>query len=200
MRKFLIITVVLAGLLIWGCFRDEAKNYISEIGGIPAKNTIVDKAKKDDIKDGKKPSVLPGKTETLIVYRAASDGSEALIAEKVQVAKNSKPNPEQALIALCSTKPQNEKFANVIPVGTKVLGLTIEEDGTAVANFSKELGKRGQGSYDEMMAVYAIVNTLTEYPEIKQVQILIEGKKRVVLGSHMDIEEPIKRNSTLFKK
>lgn len=196
MRKFLITIVVLAGLLVWGCFKDNVKDYLPEIGGKPAANTVV----KQDSKDTKKPvEPVPAK-EKLVVYRASSEGTEELLPEVVVVNKSGKPGPEQALIALCSTKPQSGKYADVIPVGTKVLGLTVQKDGTAVANFSKELGRRGQGSYNEMMAVYAIVNTLTEYPEIKQVQILIEGEKRIMLGSHMDIEEPIKRNSTLFKK
>lgn len=83
---------------------------------------------------------------------------------------------------------------DVIPIGTKVLGLKIDEQGTAYANFSKELCKHGQGSYGEMMLCYAITNTLTEFPEIKRVQILIEGKKVTSISGHMDLEEPLIRN------
>ena len=54
------------------------------------------------------------------------------------------------------------------------------------------------GSYDEMMLCYAITNTLTEFPEIKRVQILIEGKKVITLSGHMDIEDPLTRNTTLL--
>ena len=83
---------------------------------------------------------------------------------------------------------------DVIPIGTKVLGLKIDEQGTAYANFSKELCTHGQGSYGEMMLCYAITNTLTEFPEIKRVQILIEGKKVTTISGHMDLEEPLLRN------
>ena len=41
---------------------------------------------------------------------------------------------------------------------------------------------------------YAITNTLTEFPEIKRVQILIEGKKVTTISGHMDVEEPMIRN------
>lgn len=87
---------------------------------------------------------------------------------------------------------------DVVPIGTKVLSLKIDKDGTAYADFSKELAKKGQGSYGELMLCYAITNTLTEFKEIKRVQILVEGKKRILLGSHMDIEEPLERNKTLL--
>ena len=60
--------------------------------------------------------------------------------------------------------------------------------------------RRDKGSYGEMMLCYAITNTLTEFPEIKRVQILIEGKKAITLSGHMDIEDPLTRNTTYCKK
>ena len=76
--------------------------------------------------------------------------------------------------------------------------IVMEDNGTAYADFSKELLKKEQGSYEQMMAVYAIVNTLTEYKEVKRVQILVEGDK--VVSGHLDLEEPIVRNTTLLPK
>lgn len=111
---------------------------------------------------------------------------------------NGKSLPENALIALVTTKPQDAKMDDVVPIGTKVRSLKIEQDGTAYADFTCELAKKGQGSYGEMMLCYAITNTLTEFPEIKRVQILIEGKKAITLSGHMDIEDPLTRNTTLL--
>ena len=87
---------------------------------------------------------------------------------------------------------------DVVPIGVKVRSLKIDKDGTAYADFSKELAKRGQGSYGEMMLCYAIVNTLTEFPEIKRVQILVEGEKVISLSGHMDVEDPLMRNTDLL--
>lgn len=101
--------------------------------------------------------------------------------------------------ALVSTKPQDGKMMDVIPVGTKVRSLKIA-NGVATADFSKELAKKGMGSYDEMMLCYAITNTLTEFPEIKKVQILVEGKKVITLSGHMDLEDPLTRNKSLLTK
>ena len=49
-----------------------------------------------------------------------------------------------------------------------------------------------------MMLTYAIVNTLTEFPEIKRVQILVEGKPVTSISGHMDLTEPLTRNETLL--
>ena len=50
------------------------------------------------------------------------------------------------------------------------------------------------------MLTYAIVNTLTEFPEVKKGQILGEGKKILSFNGHMDLEEPLSRNMTLLPK
>ena len=134
------------------------------------------------------------KQQSFIVYRAAADGREKLLPEKFTINDNGKSAAENALIALVSTKPQDVSMEDVFPIGTKVLSLRVDEKGTAYADFSKELTKKGQGSYGEMMICYAIANTLTEFPNIKRVQILVEGKKVTTLNGHIDVEEPLIRN------
>lgn len=177
MRRIIYVLVLLSCITLFaGCTKENAK---------------------DDSKDVPK-QVLIKEKQSFTVYRAAADGSEILLPERLQVEDNGKPIWENALLALVSTKPQDAKFDDVVPIGTKVLGISIKDE-IAQANFSKELAKKEQGSYQEMMLVYAIVNTLTEFPEIKKVQILVEGKKVLSLSGHMDIEEPLSRNTTLLK-
>ena len=74
------------------------------------------------------------------------------------------------------------------------------KDGIAYVNFSKEVSKKTMGSYEATMFIGSIVNSLTELPEIKAVQILIEGKKKVMYCGVLDIEEPLARNESLLKK
>lgn len=135
--------------------------------------------------------------QRFIVYRAAADGSELLLPEQFVIEDNGRPAIENALQNLVGTKPRDAKFDDVVPIGTRVLSLRVE-DGVAYADFSKELAQKRQGSYEEMMLVYAIVNTLTEFPEVKKVQILVEGRKVVSLSGHMDVETPLTRNLTLL--
>ena len=142
----------------------------------------------------------PPKQISFTLYRSAADGSEKLIPEKFTMTDNGKTLPENALLALVGAKPQSTKFEDVIPHGTRVLSFSITPEGTALANFSKEIVKNGQGSYNEVMMTGAIVNTLTEFPEVKQVQILVEGKKVITLGGHLDVEDPLKRNESLLQK
>ena len=174
MRKLILLMLLLCAVIASGC------------------------SEKEDAKNAKIAVVQEKKDISFIVYRAASDGSEKLLPEKITMKDNGKSLPENALIALVTTKPQDAKMDDVVPIGTKVRSLKIEQDGTAYADFTRELAKKGQGSYGEMMLCYAITNTLTEFPEIKRVQILIEGKKAITLSGHMDIEDPLTRNTTLL--
>lgn len=175
MKKLVLLLLLFSSFIFAGCSQENAKTEA------PKPNAVTNVVKETEV----------------VLYRAASDGSEKLLPEKVMVKHEDKNLPEKTLSALCSTKPQKAIYDDVIPIGTKVLSLKIE-NGLATADFSKELAKKGQGSYEEMMVVYAIVNTLTEFPEIKRVQILVEGQKRIMLGSHMDIEDPLTRNTTLL--
>ncbi len=178
MKKLILLMLLLCAVIVSGC---------SETLPAPKNET--------------KPVVnveTQAKDIKFIVYRAASDGSEKLLPETITMKDNGKSLPENALIALVTTKPQDAKMDDVVPIGTKVLSLKIDKDGTAYADFSKELAKKGQGSYGEMMLCYAITNTLTEFKEIKRVQILVEGKKVITLSGHMDIEDPLTRNKTLL--
>ena len=171
MKKLVLLVLLLCAVMIQGC--DFGKKEPAQPVQPP----------KQEIKQ-----------QSFIVYRASADGREKLLPEKFTINDNGKSVAENALIALVSTKPQDARMEDVIPIGTKVLSLKVDDKGTAYADFSKELCKHGQGSYGEMMLCYAITNTLTEFPEIKRVQILIEGKKVTTISGHMDLEEPLLRN------
>ena len=96
--------------------------------------------------------------------------------------------------------PKNTELWAVIPQATKVKSVIVK-DRTAYADFSEEIVKSGfGGSSREVLAVGAIVNTLTEFPEVERVQILVEGKKVNTLFCHVDISEPLGRSVAIIKE
>ena len=50
-----------------------------------------------------------------------------------------------------------------------------------------------------MLLVAAIVDTLTEFPDIQKVQILVNGKKVDTIAGHMDTGEPLSRSEKVIK-
>lgn len=150
--------------------------------------------------------VMPEKTaavevqkHTVTVYRVPADGGEKLYAEKVSVEGEEEQLPLLALQALISTKPQSDKLINAFPQGLKILSLTVDK-GVAVVNLSKEIYNIEAGSYTEMMLTAAITNTLTEFPQIKKVNFLIEGEKKGSIKGHIDLLDAFERNTDIIAK
>jgi spore germination protein GerM len=95
-----------------------------------------------------------------------------------------------------------EGLASAIPAGTTVRGVFRGARGEMYVDLSPEAssGHRG-GSLDEALAVYAIVNAITtNLPDVKTVQILVDGKEVDSLAGHIDLREPLTKSDTWVRK
>ena len=74
--------------------------------------------------------------------------------------------------------------------GMRLNALYLDSSGAAYVDLSATApGGDGKGSaWDEILAVHAIVNTLTQnFEDIKQVHILVDGKEAQTLAGHIDM-------------
>lgn len=81
-----------------------------------------------------------------------------------------------------------------IPQGVVLREVFLDpSQGDAYVDFSGELIRNHPGgSQTEALTVFSIVNTLTlNFPQIKKVQILIEGKEMETLAGHIFIQDPL---------
>lgn len=84
-----------------------------------------------------------------------------------------------------------------IPTGTRLLNIYIQ-NGICFVDFSEEfIANHSGGSSGELMTLYSITNTLTEYPTVKGVQILVEGQSGRTLGNII-LDRPLNRNTSLI--
>ena len=184
----LLMLVLLLGLT--GCEPTEKltgkKGEVKDVTGQKDPVTVV-------VKD---PNPL---TKEFVVYRVQKNGEEILIPEKVRYAAGKKSREEGALDALIHTDPVSKQLMNLFPPGTDVRSVKVEGD-TATVDFNQNFASQGQGSFTERMMVNAVVCTLTEFPEIKKVKFLVEGKDIDTISGHMDLLEPLKRNPDVLKK
>ena len=133
-------------------------------------------------------------TEEIKVYFSDSQG-QYLMTESRGIRKYNLP--EGAVEELISG-PTAKEASITIPEGVELLGLEIEA-GRAEVDFSQEIvDDHWGGSAGEMMTVYSIVNTLTQFSEIDEVLILVEGEVRESLAGHLDLSKPLKFNSNLI--
>jgi|LSQX01.2.fsa_nt_gb hypothetical protein len=97
----------------------------------------------------------------------------------------------RAVVEALIDGPTQKLFAT-IPKDTRLLNIYILE-GVAYVDFSQEfISNHSGGSAGEIMTLYSIVNTLTDFDTINSVQILIEGKKGETLGNII-LDTPIER-------
>jgi spore germination protein GerM len=137
----------------------------------------------------------------VLLYFSDSEG-EYLIGEKRKILKKSdmKEEVKEAIHELI-IGPKG-KLIPTLPPRTKLLTLQINDVGLAKVNFTLALSKdHPGGSSAEMMTVYSIVNSLSfNFPQIKRVQILIEGKPIETIAGHLSLRQPISSKPDLIKR
>ncbi|NLW22645.1 MAG: spore gernimation protein GerM [Tissierellia bacterium] len=83
----------------------------------------------------------------------------------------------------------------IIPAGTKIRGMAIDQEtGLCKVDFSEEI-LNYDSQKDEESLIKGIVYTLTEFPTINEVQILVEGEVMPSLKFGADVSSPLKREN-----
>lgn len=140
----------------------------------------------------------PEGLKEVAVYFVDEEGL-SLKPEKRRINKGALEEEITETVEALTEGPENPALTPPLPEGTRLLGVTVEGK-TAFVDISKEALKNYQGgSTAEILIVYSIVNTVTlNFPEIKEVQLLIEGKKEQVI-SHIDISLPLGPDKAIIK-
>jgi spore germination protein GerM len=145
-------------------------------------------------------SILVERKEVLL-YFSGPEG-EYLIGEKRKILKKNEAREEAKETIVELIKGPRGKLIPTLPPRTKLLTLQINDAGVAKVNFNPALSKdHPGGSSAEMMTVYSIVNSLAlNFPKIKRVQILIDGKPIETITGHLSLRQPVLPKPDLIKR
>ena len=135
---------------------------------------------------------------TVKVYYPDENGTHLIaVSRQVRTDKNTDKYTAALQSLLAGTKEKGQ--VNIIPKAAKLRSVKVDK-GVAKVDFTQELVKSfSGGSTGESLMVGSIVDTLTEFPEVKSVQLLINGKAVETIAGHMDTTVPIKRMDKLIK-
>ncbi len=176
-----IFVLILVGAALFALFhfRQEILNALKS----PAEKKVVLKEKRE-----------------ITLYFSDEEG-EYLIGEKRQIIKKGDVEKEAREAVSELTRGPKGKLIPTLPPQAKLLALDLDEKGLAKVSFNKALSRdHPGGSSAEIMTVYSIVNSLTlNFPQIKRVQILIEGKEVETIKGHLSLKKPITPNPSLVK-
>ena len=106
--------------------------------------------------------------------------------------------PEKAALRELIKGPETEGLKPVLPPKTTIRSLEID-NGLAVVDLSQEAVRIDRGSWGEALVVWSVVNTLTKFPEVEAVRILIEGQPAETLAGHFDLSRPLRRNEQAIR-
>lgn len=110
------------------------------------------------------------------------------------------PGLARATVKELIAGPKTKGLLRTIPEGTQLLDINVE-NGLCRVDLSKEFKENHWGgSSGEILTVYSLVDTLTQFSSIDQVEILVEGQKVETLAGHMDLSTPVIRNMQIVKE
>jgi spore germination protein GerM len=132
---------------------------------------------------------------TINVYYSDQNG-EYLIGEARILSGSSK---YVDAISEMMKEPIDSSLVKLIPESTKINSVTVK-DGMANVDLSKNfVDDRFVSDTTDILLIYSIVNTLTEFPDVNSVEFYIDGIRLNVLGQ-LDLQGPLFRRSDLIKK
>ncbi len=132
------------------------------------------------------------------LYFSDSSGRCLVPAERKQYFASEDQMPAYVVSQLIDGPDEQDQLA-VIPEGTALRAVTVEE-GLCTVDFSSEflLNKPATG-LAERLTIFAIVDSLTELPQIERVRFLVEGET-VGIYLHMDLSKPIARDESFLTR
>jgi spore germination protein GerM len=102
------------------------------------------------------------------------------------IEKNGVDPHRRALEELIAGPKPDSKLEAPFPKNTRILGLTIK-NGLAEVNLSREATHLNVGAEGEALVIASLVNTLTKFPDVYRVKILVEGEEVESLAGHVDL-------------
>jgi spore germination protein GerM len=100
----------------------------------------------------------------------------------------------RALLGGPSAEEQRRGMVSLIPKGVRILNATVRGS-TAYISFSEEFQYNTYGVEGYVAQLRQIIWTATEFSNVKDVQILIEGNRVDYLGEGIWIGSPLGRES-----
>jgi germination protein M len=153
--------------------------------------------------------LLSSCTQSISLYFADYEENESYLVKEVRQIKPDDSLYKKAVEELIKG-PESSDLYPTLPSDVKVNSVEISGD-TAVVDFSKEIitntDEIPHSSTTETLAIYSIVNTLTEFEEIDKVKITVEGRDSGQINGfyiedfwgHLGIYEEFTRNEEIIK-
>lgn len=189
MKKYSIWTlmIMLITVILTGCFQGEqSMEEIDAPEDAEAVNNGEDASSSDEAedkeedkdKDTDKEDESGAASETVARQLYLVDANGMVVSQTLELPKEeSKEVAQQSLEYLVEDGPVTSILPNgfkaVLPAGTEILGLNLQEDGTMVVDVSEEFEKYEE--QQELNILESMTYTLTQFENVDKIQLRING-------------------------
>ena len=211
MKKFLVPAMLALLLFTAGCDKPPAED--SPDKPAPAKPVQTKPENKPENKPETKPTtdkpVKPvekspnkdEKTEQAINVKIyfPDDSGMRLVEVEREILVDDSTDKYTAAVGALMEDPDEDNLTRIFPKNAAIRSVTVN-GGLATVDFDGRILKNFVGgSTGEEFLIGSIVDTLTNFPEVKRVKFLVDGKEVETLSGHMDLSVPLERMNDLLK-
>jgi spore germination protein GerM len=192
---FILMGLIIVGLIISGYFLFVRK-ILPELSGMAEKANEMpaNDIQKTELESNKSlAQFIPEDEAELIRLYFIKPGKDALSYEARKIRKTSMLQLAEKIVESLISGPELPGMVSVLPKETRLRSVFFEK-GTFIVDLSKEFKQNMVGgAVEETLAVYSIVNSITELDPKSKVQILINGNEVKTAGEHIDLSQPLTR-------
>ncbi|MGE5396139.1 MAG: GerMN domain-containing protein [Chitinophagales bacterium] len=194
MKKYYILGfLIILSVIASGCDRIGINNQIKSW-----KEAVKEPVERDPMtpEDLIQETKTPVKQITVQLYFARKDG-DGLAIENRRI--NMVDGIARATIQELIQGPKKSDLIATLPVGTRLKDINIRPDGTCQIDFNKAL----ENLTDEKagnLAIYSVVNTLSQFATVDNVIFMVEGKEVESLGGVVNTSAPVEADYELVNE
>lgn len=185
----LIATIVTLTLWLF----DESATQPAEALSSEGRLEVSDSSE-NPIPSNEEPDVSAERRIRITLYLVSRSGKTlALEDREIPLANSVQEQAKQVIRELLAGSRRD--LASPLPKGVELRELFITPQGLAFVDFSQELiANHMGGTVAEELTVYSLSNTLiANFPAVKSVQFLVEGREVPTLAGHLDLTIPYGR-------
>lgn len=184
MKRLLVLLFALLLVFSVACTKNTEEDVLGEGGDNPTITDVTDTKNKDDEEDN---------AQVVLYY---SDKDARGLCPEVRNVPSDKANDALFVATELFKGAESDELVNTIPANTKINSCVVS-DGLCTLDLSSEFISK-QGTANEELAIYSVVNTLCRLDGIDEVQFLIDGQKVMIFGSYI-FDEPFSEDTSLVR-
>lgn len=181
-RLLLWMFLVVLSIVLAGCFQGEQT---LEPIDVPEEVTVIDE-EEGGVVDGEDGDANDGEDEELDIVESEEtvlrelyllDASGMVVPQTLELPKTESA-AKQSLEYLVKDGPVTELLPNgfqaVLPAGTEILGVNLDEEGTLTVDVSEDFKQYDVN--DELKILQAMTYTLTQFDSVERIKLWINGE------------------------